>query len=136
MLKVTSCFLLLRHIDGNLNPKKQNIFCTNRENFEMNSGIFFKELSISGDIDFQIHPRRMPNPCFINKYFAEGLRACTANVDIQPVLNHHKSDRYMCAYFSKAEDETSEPVKQGARKEFPEGSINIIPQDMLDRYLD
>ena len=49
-------------------------------------------------------------------FFSEGLQAWQANIDIQPVFNHCKAVTYMCAYFSKAEDETSEAMKQ-AKKE-------------------
>ena len=51
----------------------------------------------------------MSNSCFINNYFAEGLTAWRANIDIQPVLNHYKAATYMCGYFAKAEDETWKP---------------------------
>ena len=38
------------------------------------------------------------------------------HIDIQPVLNHYKAVTYMCAYFSKAEDKTSETMKQAAKE--------------------
>ena len=46
----------------------------------------------------------------------EGLQAWKANIDIQPVFNHYKVVTHMCAYFSKAEDETSEAMKQAAKE--------------------
>ena len=39
-----------------------------------------------------------------------------SNIDIQPVFNHYKAVTYMCVYFSKAEDETSEAMKQAAKE--------------------
>ena len=72
-------------------------------------------MSISSDSDFQIHLKRKPNACFINNFFVEGLQVWKANIDIQPVFNHYKAVTYMCAYFSKAEGETSEAMKQAAK---------------------
>ena len=46
---------------------------------------------ISNDSDFQIHLKRQSNECFINNYFAEGLEAWKANIDIQPFFNHYKA---------------------------------------------
>ena len=119
------------YIDENLNPKKQNLFHQNRENFEIipetpeslnklniKENKYYEALSISVDTDFQTHLRRMPNSRFINNYFAKGLEVWRANIDIHPVFNNHKAVQCMCAYFSKAEDETSEALKQAAREAF------------------
>ena len=54
--------------------------------------------------------KRLPI-CFINNYFVDGLCAWEANLDIQPFFNHYKAVSYMCAYFSKSEDESSEAMK-------------------------
>ena len=51
----------------------------------------YNALSISSDNDFQTHLKRQPNECLINNYFAEGLQAWKANIDIQPVFNHYKA---------------------------------------------
>ena len=77
---------------------------------------YYDALSTSHDADFQIHLNRPPNSCFVNNYFDEGLSAWKANIDIQPVFNHYKAVTYMCAYFSKSEDETSEAMKQAAKE--------------------
>ena len=77
---------------------------------------YYSALSISSDSDFQIHLKRQPNACFINNFFNEGLQAWQANIDIQPVFNHYKAVTYMCAYFSKAEDETYDAMKQAAKE--------------------
>ena len=82
-------------------------------------------LSISSDDEFQINLKRETNACFINGYFVEGLQAWKANIDIQPVFNHYKAVTYMCAYFSKVEDETSEAMKQVAKEASVSGKSNF-----------
>ena len=69
--------------------------------------------------------KREHNACFINSYFVEGLQACKANIDIQPAFNHYKAVAYMCAYFSKAEDETSEAMKEAAKEASVSGKSNF-----------
>ena len=64
------------------------------------------------DSDFQIYLKHQLNLCFINNFFEESLQAWQANIDIQPVFNHYTSVTYMCAYFFKTENETSEAMKQ------------------------
>ena len=54
----------------------------------------------------------------MNNYFCDGLMAWEANMDIQPVFNHYKTVAYMCAYFSKSENECSVAMKQAARDAF------------------
>ena len=56
------------------------------------------------------------------------MQAWKANIDIQPVFNHYKAVTYMCAYFSKAEDETSEAMKQAAKEAL---SGNKSPYDKM-----
>ena len=121
--------IVKQYIDSNLDPKKRNILNPCKENFEEVPSIenilselgitkeeYYNALSISCDSDFQIHIRRKPNACFINNFFIEGLKAWKANIDIQPVFNHYKAVTYLCAYFSKSEDETSEAMKQAAKE--------------------
>ena len=48
---------------------------------------------------------------FCKQLFFKGLLAWQENIDIQPVINQYKAATYMCAYFSKSEDETSETMK-------------------------
>ena len=116
------------YIDNNLNPKKRNILNPLKENYEKVPNIpnILKELnltedqcydalSISNDSDFQIHLKRQPNACFINNFLEEGLQAWQANIDILPVFNHCKAVPYLCADFSKAEDKTSEAMKQAVK---------------------
>ena len=121
-----------------MNPKKHNILNPEKENYKQRPEIneilqelniseqdYYEALSISSDTDFQIHLKRIPNACFINNYFMEGLKSWKANIDIQPVFNHCKAVTYMCAYFSKTEDETSEAMKQAAKEVFVSGKSNF-----------
>ena len=117
------------YINKNLCPGKVNFLDPSREDYVQLKTIpeilqdldisvkqYYETLSISSDNDFQIHFKRPPNSCFINNYFAEGLIAWKANMDIQPVFNHYKAVTYMCAYFSKSEDDTSLAMKQAAKE--------------------
>ena len=113
------------YIDTYLFPKTRNILDPLKENYEEPEGInavlekleitsqeYYLALSISDDYDFQLHLRRPTNSCFVNNYFAEGLLAWEANMDIQPVFNEFKAITYMCKYLSKSEDECSKAMKQ------------------------
>jgi len=115
------------YIDSNLNPRVNNILCSEEPNYNQPGTIeeilerlditkeeYENALSISPDSGFQIHFKRLPDSCFINNYFVEGLMAWEANLDIQPVLDYYKAVSYMCAYLSKAEDESSEAMKKAA----------------------
>ena len=68
------------------------------------------------DKDFQIHFKRPINSCFVNNYFIDGLRAWEANIVIQLVINHYKAVSYMCVYFLKLEDESTEAMKQAVKE--------------------
>ena len=72
---------------------------------------YYEPLEISEDHNFQIQFRRSPKSCFINNYFKTGLEAWNAYIDIQPVLNEHKTIGYMCAYLSKSEKICSQAMK-------------------------
>ena len=43
------------------------------------------------------------------------------NINIQTVFNDYKVITNICTYFSKAEDETSETMKQGPKSAFESG---------------
>ena len=88
---------------------------------------YYNALSVSTDSDFQVHFKRQTNSCFVNNYFSEGLLAWQANIDNQPVINHYKAVAYMCAYFSKSEDGSSEAMQQAA-KEASKLNINAFEQ--------
>ena len=44
------------------------------------------------------------------------MRAWEAHLYIQPVFNHYKAVSYLCAFFSKSKDESSEAMKQAPRE--------------------
>ena len=128
------------YIDEYLYPRKHNIIDPERENFEQPDTIpqilsklgitekeYYSALSISKDSDFEIHLRRPPNSCFVNNYFAEGLRAWEANMDVQPVFNQYRAVAYMCKYLSKSKDECSKAMKQ-ALSEATDNNLNKFEQ--------
>ena len=82
---------------------------------------YYKALSISSGSATQIHFKRDPKSCFINKYFEDGLMAWEANLDIQPVLDYYKAISYMCTYLSKSEDVSSEAMQQTAPEGYESG---------------
>ena len=122
------------YIDTNLDPKSINLYQPDQPNFVQSKtsdeilttlGITKQEyenaLSISNDSGFQIHFKRSPKSCFTNNYFAEGLMAWKANIDIQPVLDYYKAVSYMCDYISKSEEESSEAMKKAASEAMQSG---------------
>ena len=128
------------YINEFLYPKKRNIIDQTKDNYEEPGSIeeilnkldlteeqYYNALSISQDSDFEIHLRRPSNSCFVNNYFAEGLRAWEANMDIQPVFNTYKAITYMCKYISKTEDECSKAMKQ-ALEEAKNSNCNKFEQ--------
>ena len=124
-----------KYIDTHLNPKTNNLYCPTENLYQPDKPIdailqelqisedqYYKALSFSSDSAFQIHFKRDPKSCFINNYFEDGLMAWEANLDIQPVLDYYKAVSYMCTYLSKSEDESSEAMKQAARKPMSQDS--------------
>ena len=87
------------------------------ENLNIRKSEYENGLMVS-DNDFQIHLKRSPDSCFVNNYFADGLIAWEANVDIQPVFNLYEAVAYMCAYLSKSEDGSSHAMKQAVENAF------------------
>ena len=100
-----------------MNPLKDFEKTTSIKNILAERGFtedpYYNVLYISSDSDFQIHIKRALNACFVNNFFTEGLQAWKANIDIQPSLQ--SCDMHVCLFF-KAEDETSEAMKQAARE--------------------
>ena len=109
------------YIDKYLFPRKRNVIDPSKDNFEEPETIpqilnrldlteeeYYNALSISKDTDFGIHLRRPLNSCFVNNYFAEGLHAWEANMNIQPVFNHYKAITYLCRYLTKSEEQCSQ----------------------------
>ena len=75
-------------------------------------------MTILKDKDLELHLKRQPNSCFVNNYFEVGLKAWQVNKDVQPVFNEYKAVTYMCQYFSKAEDQFSQTIKQATKEAF------------------
>ena len=82
-----------QYIHSKLNPSKKNFYNTSRDDYEKTKSIdeilefleiskfdYEQALSISDDHDFQLHYRRLPNSCFVNNYFCDGLIAWEANM--------------------------------------------------------
>ena len=76
------------------------------------------KMSISKDADLELHLKRQPNSFFVDNYFDVGLKACLANMDIQPVFNEYKAVTYMCQCFSKTEDQCSQALQQAAKEAY------------------
>ena len=116
------------YIDTELNPSKKNFLDATKPDYEELRSIeeilnmldisktdYENALSISEDSSYKIHLKRMPNSCFVNNYFKEGLMAWEANLDIQPVFDKYKAIAYMCAYLSKSEDECTNAMKDAMK---------------------
>ncbi|XP_066921397.1 uncharacterized protein [Clytia hemisphaerica] len=117
------------YIDTNLHPKKINILDPDKpeyieigsidiilDSLGLNYETYEYYLSISPDKDQHLFLKRDPYSCFVNNYFAEGLLAWEANIDIQPVFNAYKAVTYMCAYFSKSEDKCSTAMQEALKQ--------------------
>ena len=109
------------YIDDNLDPHKATYKDPKGipdilQKLNLSPDQYYEALSISSDQDFEVHFRRPPNSCFVNNYFAKGLLAWQANMDIQPVFNYYKAVSYMCSYFSKSESESSLAMQKAAEE--------------------
>ena len=51
---------------------------------------YYIALSISPDSEYDLHLSRPLDSCFINNYLVAGIKGFSANVDLQPVLNHYE----------------------------------------------
>ena len=125
------------YIDTNFNPSTKNFYDPSKDSYEPALSIdeilshleliraeYEDALSISDDRSFQIHTKRPPNSCFVNSYFADGLLAWEANLDIQSIFNHYKGTSYMCAYLSKSEDECSHAMQEAFKNAFSKNLEN------------
>ena len=117
------------YIDNNLHPRKRNIFNPYKKFYEEVPSIkeiiekldisqeeYYSTLEVSCNSEFQIHIQHKPNACFVNNYFVEGLLVWQASIDIQLIFNHYKAVTYMCACFSKAEEEALESINKHQKK--------------------
>ena len=108
-----------QYIDEFLDPRKHTYINDITipeilESLDITEEEYYSALSIAPDKDFEIYLRRPTNSCFVNNYFAMGLEAWEANLDIQPVFNYFKAVSYMCSYFSKCETESSIAMKKAS----------------------
>ena len=77
---------------------------------------YYNCLSVACGVDYEIHLKSPPSSCFINNYNPIVLFAWQANMDIQPVFNHHKCVTYLCSYMSKGETHCSEAIRVAAKE--------------------
>ena len=77
---------------------------------------YYTCLAISGGDEYEIHLKHPPNSYFINNCNPVVLLAWQANMDIQPVFNHHRCVTYLCSYMSKGETQCSEAIRAAAKK--------------------
>ena len=77
---------------------------------------YYWALTVSADSDFELHLKRPLDSCFINNYFLAGVKGFRANVDLQPVFNHHKCVTYVFSYFTKDETECSQAIVSAAKE--------------------
>ena len=94
------------------------------DELNISSEDYYNALQTSADNDFHLNLKRSPNSCFINNYFVAGLKGWKANVDLQRVFNYHKCISYICSYFSKDENESSEAIRNAA-KEAKENNLDV-----------
>lgn len=55
------------------------------------------------------------------------------NIDIRPVFNHCKVVTYTCAYFYKADNETSKTMKQVAKEAYQSGKSALEKMKAIPR---
>ena len=77
---------------------------------------YYNCFPIASGTDYEIHLKRPPNSCFVNNYNPIILFAWQANMDIQPVFNHHKCVTYLCSYMSNRETHCSEAIRSAAKE--------------------
>ena len=56
-----------------------------------------------------------------------------SNIDIRPVFNHCKVVTYTCAYFYKADNETSKTMKQVAKEAYQSGKSTLEKLKAISR---
>ena len=83
---------------------------------EITKSKYYSCLSTAAGMEHGIHLKRPPNSCFINNFNAIVLLAWQANMDIQPVFNHHRCVTYLCSYLTKGETHCSEAIRTAAKE--------------------
>ena len=93
-------------INETLNPSKKKLITltTQSRTFYIHltsQKMITKALSTAAGTDYELHLKHPPSSCFINNYSPSVLKAWQANMDLQPVFNHHKCVKcvtYLCSY--------------------------------------
>ena len=124
ILKDRQCLLskVKTFIDQFLNPSdkmnyRQDMTVSNVLDYlQIHRSEYYNCLSIASGTDYEIHLKRPPNSCFINNYNPIVLFAWQANMDIQPVFNHHRCVTYLCSYMTKGETHCSEAIRTAAKE--------------------
>ena len=83
---------------------------------QIEKGEYYNCLSIAAGTDHEIHLKRSASSCFINNYNPIVLLAWQANMDLQPVFNHHRCVTYLCSYMTKGETQCSEAIRAAAKE--------------------
>ena len=104
-------------INETLNPSKKETYNPNRtiedilHSLDITEKDYYEALSTAAGTDYELHLKHPPNSCFINNYNPSVLKAWQANIDLQPIYNHHKCVTYLCSYMSKGETQCSEAIR-------------------------
>ena len=104
-------------INETLSPSKKETYNPNHtiedilHSLDITEKDYYEALSTAAGTDYELHLKCPPNSCFINNYSPSVLKAWQANMDLQPVFNHHKCVTYLCSYMSKGETQCSEAIR-------------------------
>ena len=104
-------------INETLNPSKKKLITLTAQlrtfyiHFDITENDYYEALSAAAGTDYELHLKRPPNSCFINNYSPSILKAWQANMDLQPVFNHHKCVTYLCSYMSKGKTQCSQAIR-------------------------
>ena len=100
-------------IDQYLNPNDKTNYQSHMtiddalQSLQIEKSDYYNCLSIAAGGDYEIHLKRPANSSFINNYNPTVLLGWQANMDIQPVFNHHRCVTYLCSYMTKGETHCS-----------------------------
>ena len=85
---------------------------------------YYRALSISPHSDFDICLKRPVDSCFINNYFAAGLKICHKCRLPTSVQSLQMCIMYVCSYLTKDETECSQAIVNAAREAKP-SNMNV-----------
>ena len=72
------------------------------DQLEISKDDYYRVLSIPKDKNLELHLKSQPNSCFVNNYLNVGLKACQANMDIQPVFNGYETVTFVSIYLKNS----------------------------------